>query len=165
MEVIELDWWSNFCGDAMVMVFFWKRCDTDVFGNTLPLLLMRLFGPNHLSLCYGCTQFLVGFHGCPRCFHGFSGLWLVFLGFSTVGAWVAMYRSSPLVIDRKNTAAGGKYSSALCCSITQTACQSNPRWNLEREASLLDVELRRDEMNVTHASHDSYCKRAWTWKI
>ena len=43
----RLDRWSNFCGDAMAMVFFSKRSDIDVFVHTLPALLMQLFGLNH----------------------------------------------------------------------------------------------------------------------
>ena len=98
MEVIVLDWWSNFCGDAMAMVFFWKRCDTNVFGHTLPCDYLDLSIFHDVIVLH---EFWLVFMVVRGTFMVFNGFWLVFMGFSTAGAWDAMYRSSLLVIDRK----------------------------------------------------------------
>ena len=66
---VRLERWPNFCGDAMAMVFFSKWCNTDVFGHTLPSLLMRLFG----------------LFRCCSIFHNF---WLVSMFFFFFFSWL-----------------------------------------------------------------------------
>ena len=40
----RLERWLIFFGDVMVMIFFSKRCDTDIFGHTLQARRPRFVG-------------------------------------------------------------------------------------------------------------------------
>ena len=63
----------------MAMVFFLKRCHTDVFWHMLPWPLIRLFGPIHRwrsFLAFWFSIFLVGFYSW-YCNPAMNAIWLV----------------------------------------------------------------------------------------
>ena len=53
----RLDRWSNFCGDAMAMVFFSNRCDTDVFWTHVTIATDVIIWPQPSLM-----MFFVGFN-------------------------------------------------------------------------------------------------------
>ena len=60
----RLEWWSNFCCDAMAMVFFRSDAILMFFGHTLPSLLMQWFGLNHRWRCFSMFCFFTSFGCC-----------------------------------------------------------------------------------------------------
>ena len=91
--MMNVEQWSNVCGDVIGMVFFSKRRDTDVFWAhvyhryrcdfldlTIVVDVFRCFSYSRflvgfldfLRHFHGRLRFLVGFHVISRHFHGYS---------------------------------------------------------------------------------------------
>ena len=65
--------WTAFA----ILAMFLKWCDIDVFGTTLPSLLMRLFGLNHRWRCFlDFWFFMFWMVFIVLCFSGFFHSWI-----------------------------------------------------------------------------------------